>query len=123
MGRQIPYLEASNLAVDAYHRQNHDQAIAQHFGKERQSRKEMDAVVGRLVEDVGAEKKAAEADLADQQAVSTMIQISFSVVGILLAIVFGFYLVRTIVLPLQRVNKQLQAIADGNGDLTRSKAT
>ncbi|WP_312114572.1 methyl-accepting chemotaxis protein [Brevibacillus reuszeri] len=113
------YLEASNLAVDAYHRQNHDQAIAQHFGKERQSRKEMDAVVGRLVEDVGAEKKAAEADLADQQAASTIIQISFSVVGILLAIVFGFYLVRTIVLPLQRVNKQLQAIADGNGDLTQ----
>ncbi|MFP3391389.1 methyl-accepting chemotaxis protein [Brevibacillus sp. SIMBA_040] len=113
------YLDASNKAVDALHHQNRDEAIAQHFGKERESRKEMDTVVAQLVEDVNAEKKADEADLVDQQVVSKVIQISLSLVSILLAIVFAAYLVRTIVLPLQRVNKQLQEIADGNGDLTQ----
>lgn len=113
------YLDASNKAVDALHQQNRDEAIAQHFGKERESRKEMDTVVAQLVEDVNAEKKADEADLVDQQVVSKVIQISLNLVSILLAIVFATYLVRTIVLPLQRVNKQLQEIADGNGDLTQ----
>ena len=113
------YLDASNKAVDALHQQNRDEAIAQHFGKERESRKEMDTVVALLVEDVNAEKKADEADLVDQQVVSKVIQISLNLVSILLAIVFAAYLVRTIVLPLQRVNKQLQEIADGNGDLTQ----
>ena len=113
------YLDASNKAVDALHQQNRDEAIAQHFGKERESRKEMDTVVAQLVEDVNAEKKADEADLVDQQVVSKVFQISLTLVSILLAIVFAAYLVRTIVLPLQRVNKQLQEIADGNGDLTQ----
>lgn len=113
------YLDASNKAVDALHQQKRDEAIAQHFGKERESRKEMDTVVAQLVEDVNAEKKADETDLVDQQVVSKVIQISLSLVSILLAIFFATYLVRAIVLPLQHVNKQLQEIADGNGDLTQ----
>lgn len=113
------YLEASNKAVDAYAKGNKDEAIQLHFGDEREARKQLDDIIAQLTVKVNAEKEAEEARLETNRVTSEIIQTSCSVVGILFAIMIGAFLVRSIVLPIYRIQKQLTAIADGEGDLTQ----
>lgn len=113
------YLEASQKAIAAQNQNKPEEAVAHHFGKERESRKALDVLMSQLVEDVNKEIAADEAALANEQVVSKIIQSSFSLANILFAVIAATFLVRTIVLPIRRVNKQLQAIADGEGDLTQ----
>lgn len=112
------YLAASNKAVEALDQGKREEALSHHFGIERQSRKTLDSTVSGLMEDVRQEKEADTQELAAQEAVSVNIQIAFSVAGFLIAFVIGGLLVRAIIRPLNRVNAQLAAIADGEGDLT-----
>lgn len=113
------FLESSDKAVEAMDNGLREEAIAHHFGQERQSRKALDSVVSRLVEEVRNEIEADQQELAENEGISAIIQLFFNVVGILVAIVVGGYLIRSIVVPLHRVNKQLHDIADGKGDLTQ----
>ncbi|MDC0764486.1 methyl-accepting chemotaxis protein [Brevibacillus sp. AG] len=113
------YLESSDKVVEALDKGLREEAISHHFGQERQARKEMDSVVSGLVEEVRNEIKVDQQELAENEGISAMIQLFFNVVGILVAIVVGGLLIRSIVAPLHRVNKQLHDIADGKGDLTQ----
>ncbi|MFS0558106.1 methyl-accepting chemotaxis protein [Brevibacillus sp. 179-C9.3 HS] len=113
------YLESSHKAVEALDKGQREEAISHHFGLERQSRKEMDSVVSEMVEEVRNEIDADQQEMADSEGIAAMIQLFFNALGILVAIVVGGLLVRSIVAPLHRVNKQLHAIAEGKGDLTQ----
>ncbi|MFI8713147.1 methyl-accepting chemotaxis protein [Brevibacillus brevis] len=119
MGLYKSFLESSDKAVEAQDNGLHDEAIAHHFGKERQSRVALDSVVSGLVEEVRNEIEVDRQELAENEGISAMIQLFFNAVGILVAIVVGGFLIRSIVAPLHRVNKQLHEIAEGEGDLTQ----
>jgi methyl-accepting chemotaxis protein len=117
--RFTAYLEASNKAVDAYAKGDREEAIRLHFGDERQERKQLDEIIDQLTVKVSVNKEAEKARLETNRVTSEIIQSSFSVVGIVFAIIIGAFLVRSIVLPIYRIQKQLTAIADGEGDLTQ----
>ncbi|WP_330896510.1 HAMP domain-containing protein [Brevibacillus brevis] len=119
MGLYKSFLESSDKAVEAQDNGLHDEAIVHHFGKERQSRVALDSVVSGLVEEVRNEIEVDRQELAENEGISAMIQLFFNAVGILVAIVVGGFLIRSIVAPLHRVNKQLHEIAEGEGDLTQ----
>lgn len=119
MGLYKSFLESSDKAVEAQDNGLHEEAIAHHFGQERQSRIALDSVVSGLVEEVRNEIEVDRQELAENEGISAMIQLFFNAVGILVAIVVGGFLIRSIVAPLHRVNKQLHDIADGKGDLTQ----
>ncbi|MBY0083588.1 methyl-accepting chemotaxis protein [Brevibacillus brevis] len=113
------FLESSDKAVEAQDNGLHEEAIAHHFGQERQSRLALDSVVSGLVEEVRNEIEVDRQELAENEGTSAMIELFFNAVGILVAIVVGGFLIRSIVAPLHRVNKQLHDIAEGKGDLTQ----
>lgn len=119
MGLYKSFLESSEKAVEAQDNGLHEEAIAHHFGQERQSRLALDSVVSGLVEEVRNEIEVDRQELAENEGTSAMIQLFFNAVGILVAIVVGGFLIRSIVAPLHRVNKQLHDIAEGKGDLTQ----
>lgn len=113
------YLAASDKAVAALDEGRREESMVYHFGLERQARKKLDSTVSTLMEDVRREKEADDQSLREREVVSVNIQIAFSVAGVLVAVVIGGLLIRAIIRPLNRVNEQLAAIADGEGDLTK----
>lgn len=113
------FVEESQKAVEAYSKGNRDEAIRLHFGHEREARKQLDKLIDELAVTVQAKKEADKVQLADNRVTSEIIQTAFSAAGVLFAVLIGAFLIRAIVLPLHRVNSQLKAIADGEGDLTQ----
>ncbi|MCG6197583.1 methyl-accepting chemotaxis protein, partial [Anoxybacillus sp. LAT_38] len=95
-----------------------EEAVRLHFGEERQARKELDRVVEELVTLVQQEKEQDEVLLARQARTAESVRLFVAMTAVLLAVLIGGYLVRSIVIPLNRVNAQLRAIAEGEGDLT-----
>ncbi|MDF2679325.1 MAG: methyl-accepting chemotaxis protein [Brevibacillus sp.] len=113
------YLSASQKVVEALGNGNRDEAVRLHFGEEREARKHLDVLIDEMAVKVQQKKEVDQARMEQNRVASEIIQTSFSVAGILFALLIGAFLVRAIVVPLHRVNSQLQAIAEGEGDLTQ----
>lgn len=113
------YQRESDKMMEAIRSGQREEAVRLHFGEERQARKELDRVVEELVTLVQQEKEQDEVLLARQARTAESVRLVVAMTAVLLAVLIGGYLVRSIVIPLNRVNAQLRAIAEGEGDLTR----
>lgn len=113
------YQRESDKMMEAIRSGQREEAVRLHFGEERQARKELDRVVEELVTLVQQEKEQDEVLLARQARTAESVRLFVAMTAVLLAVLIGGYLVRSIVIPLNRVNAQLRAIAEGEGDLTR----
>ncbi len=113
------YQRESDKVMEAIRSGQREEAVRLHFGEERQARKELDRVVEELVTLVQQEKEQDEVLLARQARTAESVRLFVAMTAVLLAVLIGGYLVRSIVIPLNRVNAQLRAIAEGEGDLTR----
>jgi methyl-accepting chemotaxis protein len=113
------YQRESDKVMEAIRSGQREEAVRLHFGEERQARKELDRVVEELVTLVQQEKEQDEVLLARQARTAETVRLVVAMTAVLLAVLIGGYLVRSIVIPLNRVNAQLRAIAEGEGDLTR----
>lgn len=113
------YQQESDKVMAAIRSGQREEAVRLHFGEERQARKELDRVVEELVTLVQQEKEQDEVLLARQARTAESVRLFVAMTAVLLAVLIGGYLVRSIVIPLNRVNAQLRAIAEGEGDLTR----
>jgi methyl-accepting chemotaxis protein len=113
------YQQESDKVMEAIRSGQREEAVRLHFGEERQARKELDRVVEELVTLVQQEKEQDEVLLARQARTAESVRLFVAMTAVLLAVLIGGYLVRSIVIPLNRVNAQLRAIAEGEGDLTR----
>lgn len=113
------YTDFSATAVKFWERGDQAEARQFHFGKGMNARLEMDKAVNAFVEEVALSQQEIQQRLADQQVVTGIVQLVAVVASILFAILIGAVLVRSIVTPLRRVNEQLRAIAEGEGDLTQ----
>ncbi len=113
------YQRESDKVMEAIRSGQREEAVRLHFGEERQARKELDRVVEELVTLVQQEKEQGEVLLARQARTAESVRLVVAMTAVLLAVLIGGYLVRSIVIPLNRVNAQLRAIAEGEGDLTR----
>lgn len=113
------YMDKSGLSIKFWDRGDHTEAQMLHFGDEQLVRLELDENVAALMDGVVAALEASKTEQASLVNLANAVQLVAGVVSILFSILIGVYLVRSIVVPLHRVNKQLRAIAEGEGDLTR----
>ncbi|AZN42198.1 methyl-accepting chemotaxis protein [Paenibacillus albus] len=95
------------------------EAFALHFGDERSVRKSMDKLNNDLLvsftKELESDKKQREKE-SDKQ---NMIMAILVGTALLLAAILGVLLTRSIVKPLKVINRQLQEIAQGRGDLSK----
>lgn len=115
----LTYMDQSAVMIKLWERGEQKEAQMLHFGDERLARLELDEGVAALIKEAMAALDASEIEQAKQVEMAKKVQLVTGIVSILFSIIIGVYLVRSIVIPLHRVNKQLQDIAEGEGDLTR----
>ncbi|MGE5704075.1 MAG: methyl-accepting chemotaxis protein [Clostridia bacterium] len=112
------YAQASAQAIEAAKRKDSETALAIHFGEERTARHALDPVIAEFVSKI---EKEISSDLVAQEsekATHLYVQEAVAVVSILFGLICAYLLI-TALKPLASINKQLQEIADGEGDLTR----
>lgn len=117
-GYQV-FIETSKRARVANQSGDKQQAITLHFGEEREARKELDPIVSDFLQQVEANMEQEGEQLVSETSLLRTIRTLVSGGGILLALIVGVLLIRSIVKPLQVINRQLKEIAEGEGDLTR----
>ncbi|GFN31337.1 methyl-accepting chemotaxis protein [Paenibacillus xylaniclasticus] len=98
---------------------NKQSAIAEHFGDERTARMQLDLIVrdaaDKLDHEMSEEQQAYIASIENQE--RTLLAISISAIVVILII--SILLITSVVRPILNINRQLEAIAEGNGDLSR----
>ncbi|MGM7636164.1 methyl-accepting chemotaxis protein [Bacillus sp. Hm123] len=112
--------ETINQQVITSYAAKPEAAKALHFGEERKLRKEVldpavDDIVNQLDQDVTQLKEAIENKASWSKTTLLIVTIVSTIAGV----IFGSLLIRTILTPLKRVNRQLDEIARGEADLTK----
>ncbi|MEJ8548284.1 methyl-accepting chemotaxis protein [Brevibacillus borstelensis] len=113
------YSVESKKLMDANRSGNREGALQIHLGSEREVRLQLNEHVEQLVTQVEEERETDVVRLEAESARVGWIQGVIALVVILFSIAMAVYIVRSIVVPLNKVNAQLRAIADGEGDLTQ----
>ncbi len=113
------YLQESDKAVQAYQSGDRNRALELHFGDERTARKELDTEVAQLLVQVEKEMEEDKALQATKASRQLWILLAATVAAVLFGLLAAIYLVRSIIVPLGKVNNQLRVIAEGEGDLTQ----
>ncbi|WP_017813558.1 methyl-accepting chemotaxis protein [Paenibacillus shenyangensis] len=111
---------AMNEKMVALRAQDEQAATSLHFGEERTLRKEVltpavDTLVNTLANDVSQLKTHNDQQAKMSNLILLIVTIAASVVGIIL----GIILLRSILKPLNLLNKQMMDIAEGEADLTQ----
>ncbi|WP_458121569.1 methyl-accepting chemotaxis protein [Paenibacillus sp. Z6-24] len=111
---------AMNEKMVALRAQDEQAATSLHFGEERTLRKEVltpavDELVNKLANDVTQLKANNDQHAKLSNLILLIVTIAASVVGIVL----GIILLRSILKPLNLLNKQMMDIAEGEADLTQ----
>ncbi|MCI4136984.1 methyl-accepting chemotaxis protein [Bacillus vallismortis] len=91
-----------------------------HFGEERTLRKEVvDPAVNKLSDRLDQEVEALKGEIRDNGEKSQWFISIVTGVSIILGIVLSLLLLKSIMVPLRSLNKQLEEIAHGDADLTK----
>ncbi|MGG7220260.1 methyl-accepting chemotaxis protein [Bacillus sp. ATD] len=91
-----------------------------HFGEERTLRKEVvDPAVNKLSDRLDQEVEDLKDEIRGNGKMSQWLIISVTGISVILGIVLSIMLLRSIMVPLRSINKQLEEIAHGEADLTK----
>ncbi|MFN2744924.1 MULTISPECIES: methyl-accepting chemotaxis protein [Bacillus] len=91
-----------------------------HFGEERSLRKEvLDPSVNKLVDSLDEDVKDLKAEIRDNGKMSEWFFITITGVSAILGVILSLLLLKSIMVPLRSLNKQLEDIAHGEADLTK----
>jgi len=114
------YTSMSDKVVNTFNNSPSD-SEALHFGDLRNVRKEvLDPAVDKLVEQINENVSQIEADNEKNSDMAKTTLITIIILAAGLSIGLGFILLRSIIRPLNIMNKQMVEIASGDGDLTKS---
>ncbi|MEK4230564.1 methyl-accepting chemotaxis protein [Solibacillus sp. FSL H8-0538] len=92
-----------------------------HFGEERRIRKEvLDPSFESYTEQLDKKIKEASASLKSQSKLSQVILMAVSAAATGSGIILGVLLLQSILIPLRQLKDQMNEIAQGNGDLTKT---
>lgn len=113
------FLSSSERVQEAYRSGKKEEALAMHFGMERETRKALDDDVKAYVDE--SEKKTADvlALMEENEKMKMVVRWVIVTLAILFGLVIGVMLYRSIVKPIRKVNLQMREIAEGEGDLTK----
>ncbi|QRZ90966.1 methyl-accepting chemotaxis protein [Bacillus sp. LJBS06] len=91
-----------------------------HFGEERTLRKEVvDPAVNKLSDRLDQEVEDLKDEIRGNGKMSQWLIITVTGISVILGIVLSIMLLRSIMVPLRSINKQLEEIAHGEADLTK----
>lgn len=113
------YAKASDKALAAMKSGNTADAQAIHFGDERTVRKQVETLVSDMIASFSSELDGDQADRKAEQDNELLLMILICTVSVIVAIVIGLLLSRSITRPLAAADRQMKEIADGHGDLSR----
>lgn len=92
-----------------------------HFGEERRIRKEvLDPSFERFIAQIDQQTEVASASLKSQSKMSQALLLGVAIVATVSGIILGVLLYQSILKPLRQLNIQMNDIAQGNGDLTKT---
>ncbi|PAE15968.1 methyl-accepting chemotaxis protein [Virgibacillus sp. 7505] len=112
-----------NQEVVSQFASNPEQAESLHLGEERTLRKELlDPSVNELVDRLNNDVNDLEADIHRYGTVSGWFISTVTIISIILGILLSLLLLRSILVPLRSLNRQLEDIAQGDADLTQKVA-
>ncbi|MBG9768753.1 methyl-accepting chemotaxis protein [Bacillus vallismortis] len=113
------YRALNQQVVKAYY-SDPKKAETIHFGEERTLRKEVvDPAVNKLSDRLDQEVEALKGEIRDNGEKSQWFISIVTGVSIILGIVLSLLLLKSIMVPLRSLNKQLEEIAHGDADLTK----
>ncbi|MCD9022231.1 methyl-accepting chemotaxis protein [Cohnella silvisoli] len=113
------YFKVSQQVLSFIGRGKASEAETLHFSNEREARKNLNAVIDPLLEKLVTEMNQ---DLLDRQAENNrhnMTMLVIFAISVIIAIIIGLLLARSITRPLRQVEVQIREIAEGHGDLSR----
>lgn len=92
-----------------------------HFGEERRIRKEvLDPSFEAFIEQLDSKTAEVGASLESQSKISQVVLIGISLVAVVVGIVLSVILLKAILVPLRQLKEQMNDIASGDGDLTKT---
>jgi len=97
---------------------NQAAALKAHFGDERTARKQLDLIVADAVKKLELEMQTDRQDRKTDSDRQALIMLAIFVGAIVVAFMISLLLTASITRPIRSINRQLQAIAEGNGDLS-----
>ncbi|MED3574804.1 methyl-accepting chemotaxis protein, partial [Cytobacillus praedii] len=100
--------------------ENPSEARSLHFGEERALRKEvLDPAVNQLVETLEKDVNSLSDRIEREGSWSKTALLSAVIIATIIGVLLGIFLLRSILIPLGQINKQLEEIAQGEADLTK----
>ncbi|MEC1258938.1 HAMP domain-containing methyl-accepting chemotaxis protein [Bacillus swezeyi] len=113
------YWDLNQQVLQAY-ATSPEKAETIHFGDERTLRKDvLDPSVNKLVKSLDQEVEGLKAEIRDNGKMSEWFIITVTGVSAVLGIMLSLLLLKSIMVPLRSLNKQLEEIAHGEADLTK----
>ncbi|MDR6551401.1 methyl-accepting chemotaxis protein [Paenibacillus qinlingensis] len=113
------YFGLSQQVLTAVKTGKADSAMKLHFNEERDIRNQLDTltieVLQKLENEIHSDKVDRKAEAERQNTLMLMIVIA----AVIIAVVIGLVLIRSITRPLRAIHRQMQEIAQGDGDLSR----
>lgn len=111
---------ALNQQVVTAYSSNPKKAETIHFGEERTLRKEIvDPAVNKLSDRLDQEVEDLKDEIRGNGKMSQSLIIIVTGISVILGIVLSIMLLKSIMVPLRSINKQLEEIAHGDADLTK----
>ncbi|CAF1832700.1 methyl-accepting chemotaxis protein [Bacillus subtilis] len=111
---------ALNQQVVTAYSSNPKKAETIHFGEERTLRKEVvDPAVNKLSDRLDQEVEDLKDEIQGNGKMSQSLIIIVTGISVILGIVLSIMLLKSIMVPLRSINKQLEEIAHGDADLTK----
>ncbi|WP_339244574.1 methyl-accepting chemotaxis protein [Bacillus sp. FSL R5-0523] len=111
---------ALNQQVVTAYSSNPKKAETIHFGEERTLRKEVvDPAVNKLSDRLDQEVEDLKDEIRGNGKMSQSLIIIVTGISVILGIVLSIMLLKSIMVPLRSINKQLEEIAHGDADLTK----
>ncbi|MGI8386011.1 methyl-accepting chemotaxis protein [Robertmurraya sp. P23] len=113
------YFEKNQEMVEYYTSGEQEKALKIHMEEERSIRKELvdpsiDTFLTKINKEIEADKKIVNED----QKTGSLIQYIVIGLSIIFGVIVAFFIIRSIVKPLNEMTKRLKDIAEGEGDLT-----
>ncbi|MEH7109752.1 methyl-accepting chemotaxis protein, partial [Bacillus sp. JJ1764] len=113
------YWNSSQKVVDYYHT-NKEQALLVHFGEERTVRKDMlDPQVNKYTDELTKKNNSQKVSIKNEMTRFIYILIALTALVTFIGIFFGLTIIRSIIKPLNLLNRQMDKIATGEADLTQ----
>ncbi|WP_134685467.1 methyl-accepting chemotaxis protein [Brevibacillus migulae] len=113
------FYQASKEAREAYAAGHKEEAISIQTGTERDARKALEQELDALSNQIGQELLADLDYQKEQDSVRMTTRIGITMTAIIFGLIIGFFLYRSIAVPIRHINQQMKEIAEGEGDLTR----